>query len=115
MRSRSSLFLMEMLIAVLVFSFSAAITVSIFTSANSLSMKSTETSAAVVNAANAAELFKSGVKEITSTYESGGNKYQVVYSGSITDNVEAGEISVVAPDGEILYSLNVARVVEVSA
>lgn len=114
MRSKASLFLIEMLIAVIVFSFSAAIATNVFAKSKQMSDNATTVSVAIVKAGSAAERFRSGVKEISSTYESGGRWYAVDYSGSVDGSVETGEISVTATDGEVVYSLPVARLAEVS-
>lgn len=135
---KSSLFLLELIIVLLFFSFCIAICVNIFVDAKVLSTQSYDLNNSVLTAQNGAECFKAtngNAKEIASllggvqknnivsvTYDENWNAvktnnytYQLTITISQSQaNISSAEISV-TKDTDILYSLKASTFIDIAA
>lgn len=73
MRSKTSLFLIEMLVMVLVFALCAALCIQVFARAEEISLETARQEEALLTAQNAAELLRSGMTAETVTQTLGGD------------------------------------------
>jgi hypothetical protein len=126
--SKSALFLMELLIAILVFTFTAAICMRIFTFAKLTADSAGELSVAVTSVQNAAECYKAYHGDLELVKQELGQEL-VSSDGYIEYNVNDNLILKITPDaetpkikcsisvhtidGEEIYAVNVGAVTEV--
>ena len=94
---RSSLFLTELVLDLLIFSLCAVVCVGMFARAHNTSMKSLHLTDAVAIAQSAAELIKGGADPQTAARDG--------YTLTVTDNISFVRIDV-SVDDEVVYSLN---------
>jgi len=108
MKSKTPLALIEQTLMILVFSIAAAVCISAFVHADSVSENTKALSTAVFKAQAAAELFKAGEDDISLDDESGFS-LSLSYKDSPHQNLIAAEITVCDEDGDILCVLPVYR------
>ena len=95
MRSKTSLFLMEMLVAVLIFALCAALCIQVFARAEEISLETARQEDALLLAQNAAELLRSGMaaEDVIQTL-SGGYELQIEPINTEVSGLQKAEITV---------------------
>lgn len=115
-RSGASLFLIELIIGLLIFAFSAAVCARMFAGAYQMSEDSAALSCAVSIARNAAETVRAGGAVTAEKYDALGApttgdaayRLQVAKTQS-ADRVTEVRLTVITSDGKVLYSLTAAE------
>ena len=95
MRSKTSLFLMEMLVAVLIFALCAALCIQVFARAEEISLETARQEEAMLMAQNAAELLRSGMtaEDVIQTL-SGDYELQIEPINTEVSGLQKAEITV---------------------
>lgn len=107
---KSSLFLMELIIAILFFSLSAAVCVRLFASAYLLGQESDYRDTAILQAQSMATLFQhaDGALEDVLAFANATQSEAGVYEGSITQNDEVYPVTLQIAEGEQTLTLTIA-------
>ncbi|MCL2754500.1 MAG: type II secretion system GspH family protein [Oscillospiraceae bacterium] len=103
-----NLLFLELIIVIAVFSFAAAICVSMFVQARSDSAQSRDLTNAVIMAQNAAEIFKAGGGQTLQEFNENGLAMQIQESGHAANTPTATIQVYRESDNELIYQLTVA-------
>ena len=103
-RSKSSLFLMELIIIICFFALASVICMQLFAAAHTISRRSTGIQMAVMNAQNAAEIFVATGNTYGMWFDENWNE---IYSGNYSDGRYKMEIQKTRQDNVIIADINV--------
>lgn len=117
MSSKSSLFLLEMMISVLFFAVAAAVCIQVFVKAHQLSGQAENLNMAAGIASSAAELLSSGSEEELAVYYDAdwmpcgrdGAEYILDVGTQKEKDQISGQIRITDKDGEVIYEMDCVR------